>query len=56
MIVIPPDLGRESWSIERNLLRKELKRFVEFADLAVNSGQARKILLPLQEKYQLLEL
>ncbi|MBM0740252.1 DNA phosphorothioation system restriction enzyme [Phormidium sp. CLA17] len=56
MIVIPPDLGRESWSIERNLLRKELQRFVEFADLAVNSGQARKILLPLQEKYQLLEL
>ncbi|MGA7937479.1 MAG: DNA phosphorothioation system restriction enzyme, partial [Kovacikia sp.] len=56
MIVIPPDLGREAWSIERNLLRKELKRFVEFADLAVNSGQARKILLPLQERYQLLEL
>ncbi len=56
MIVIPPDLGRESWSIERNLLRKELQRFVEFADLAVNSGQARKILLRLQEKYQLMEL
>ncbi|WP_416676601.1 DNA phosphorothioation system restriction enzyme [Egbenema bharatensis] len=56
MIVIPPDLGRESWRIERNLLRKELQRFVEFADLAVNSGQARKVLLPLQEKYQLLEL
>ncbi|MEP0912485.1 DNA phosphorothioation system restriction enzyme [Leptolyngbya sp. GB1-A1] len=56
MIVIPPDLGRESWSIERNLLRKELKRFVEFADLAVNSGQARKVLLLLQERYQLLEL
>jgi superfamily II DNA or RNA helicase len=56
MIMMPPDLGRESWNIERSLLRKELKRFVEFADLAVNSGQARKILLPLQEKYQLLEL
>jgi DNA phosphorothioation system restriction enzyme len=56
IIVIPPDLGRESWSIERNLLRKELKRFVEFADLSLNSGQARKVLLPLQEKYQLLEL
>lgn len=56
MIVIPPDLRRKSWSIERNLLRKELKRFVEFADLATNSGSARKILLPLQEKYQLLDL
>ncbi|MGQ9870116.1 helicase-related protein [Leptodesmis sp.] len=56
MIVVPPDLGRESWRIERNLLRKELQRFVEFADLAVNSGQARKVLLPLQERYGLLEL
>ncbi|MEP1076445.1 DNA phosphorothioation system restriction enzyme [Leptolyngbya sp. PL-A3] len=56
MIVVPPDLGRESWTIERNLLRKELKRFVEFADLAINSGAARKVLLSLQEKYQLLDL
>jgi len=56
MIVVPPDLGRESWGIERNLLRKELQRFVEFADLAINSGSARRTLLPLQEKYQLLDL
>lgn len=56
MIVVPPELGRESWSIERNLLRKELQRFVEFADLAINSGSARRVLLPLQEKYQLLDL
>ncbi|MBD1859709.1 DNA phosphorothioation system restriction enzyme [Leptolyngbya sp. FACHB-1624] len=56
MIVIPPNLGRESWNTERSLLRKELRRFIEFADLAINSGQARKILLPLQEKYQLLDL
>lgn len=56
MIVVPPELGRESWNTERSLLRKELQRFIEFADLAINSGQARKILLPLQEKYQLLEL
>lgn len=56
MIVIPPDLGRESWNTERSLLRKELRRFIEFADLAINSGQAGKILLPLQEKYQLLDL
>jgi superfamily II DNA or RNA helicase len=55
MIVVPPDLGREAWNTERSLLRKELQRFVEFADLAINSGQARRILLPLQEKYQLLE-
>ena len=56
MIVVPPDFDRESWNTERNLLKKELRRFIEFADLAVNSGQARQRLLPLQEKYQLLEL
>lgn len=56
MIVIPPDFDRELWNTERNLLKKELRRFAEFADLAINSGQARKVLLPLQEKYQLLEL
>lgn len=56
MIVIPPDFDRELWNTERNLFKKELRRFIEFADLAVNGGQARKRLLPLQEKYQLLEL
>ena len=56
LIVVPPDLGAEFWAIEQKLLRQELKRFVEFADLAINSGSARRILLPLQEKYRLLDL
>jgi DNA phosphorothioation system restriction enzyme len=56
MIVIPPDLGREYWEIERRVLRGELSRFVEFADLALNAGEARKTLYPLQEKYELLDL
>jgi len=56
LIVVPPDLGEEFWAIEQKLLRQELKRFVEFADLAINSGSARRILLPLQEKYRLLDL
>jgi DNA phosphorothioation system restriction enzyme len=56
MIVLPPDLGRESLETERNLLRKELRRFVEFADLADNAGEARVKLLPLQERYGLLDL
>ncbi len=34
MIVLPPDLGRETIDVERNLLKKELQRFVEFANLA----------------------
>ncbi len=56
MIVLPPDLGRETLEIERNLLRKELQRFVEFADLADNAGEARVKLLALQDRYGLLDL
>lgn len=56
MIVVPPDLGSEYWPIERRVLRRELARFVEFADLALNAGEARKALYPLQAKYELLDL
>ena len=56
MIVLPPDLGRETLEIERNFLRKELTRFVEFADLADNAGEARVRLLDLQRRYGLLDL
>ena len=48
MIVMPPELDRQTWEVERNLLRKELRRFVEFADLADNAGEARAKLLTLQ--------
>lgn len=56
MIVLPPDLGRETLEVERNLLKKELKRLLEFADLADNAGQARVKLLTLQKQYGLLDL
>ena len=56
MLVVPPDLGGEYWQIERRVLRGELTRFVEFADLALNAGEARKILYPLQARYDLLDL
>ncbi|HEY9703234.1 MAG TPA: DNA phosphorothioation system restriction enzyme [Allocoleopsis sp.] len=56
MIVLPPDGDRQSVHIERSLLRKELKRFVEFADLADNSGEARIKLLQLQKRYDLLDI
>ena len=52
-IVMPPQLDRDTWQIERNLLRKELKRFIEFADLADNRHEASKILLSLQDSYGL---
>ncbi|BAU66055.1 type III restriction protein res subunit [Stanieria sp. NIES-3757] len=55
MIVMPPDLDRNTWEVERNLLRKELNRFVEFANLASNSSEALNKLLTLQEQYQLLD-
>jgi DNA phosphorothioation system restriction enzyme len=56
MIVLPPDLGRETIEVERNLLRKELKRFLEFADLADNAGEARVKLLQIQQRYGLLDI
>ncbi|MEA5577576.1 DNA phosphorothioation system restriction enzyme [Anabaena sp. UHCC 0451] len=56
MIVLPPDLDREAIEVERNLLRKELRRFVEFADLADNAGEARMQLLALQKRYDLLDI
>jgi len=43
MIVMPPELDRETWEVERNLLRKELRRFVEFADLADNVEKPEEI-------------
>ncbi len=56
MIVLPPNLGRDTMDLERNLLRKELQRFVEFADLADNCGEARVKLLEVQKSYGLLDL
>ncbi|QIZ70307.1 DNA phosphorothioation system restriction enzyme [Oxynema aestuarii AP17] len=55
-IVMPPELDRDAMQVERNFLRKELRRFVEFADLAENAGEARLKLLNLQKKYGLLDL
>ena len=56
MIVLPPELDRNTLEVERNLLRKELRRFVEFADLADNAGEARMKLLALQKRYDLLDI
>lgn len=55
MVVVPPEEAIVGES-ERSLLRKELIRFVEFADLAINSGEARSIILPLQKKFSLMDL
>ncbi|MBE9046926.1 DNA phosphorothioation system restriction enzyme [Pleurocapsales cyanobacterium LEGE 10410] len=52
-IVIPPSLDRETWEIEKNLLRKELQRFLTFAELADNAEEAIAQLLSLQKRYEL---
>jgi DNA phosphorothioation system restriction enzyme len=56
MIVLPPDLDRKTLDVEKNLLKKELRRFVEFADLADNSGEARMKLFDLQKRYGLMDI
>lgn len=53
MIVMPPELDRDTWEVERNLLRKELKRFVEFAQLADNAEEAQGKLLKIHDHYRL---
>ena len=55
MIVVPPKETTNSES-ERNLIKKELRRFVEFADLAQNSGTARAAILELQSQFGLLDI
>jgi hypothetical protein len=37
--------------MERNLLRKELKRFIQFAQLATNAHQATQQIKSILEKY-----
>ena len=52
-IVIPPNLERETWEVEKNLLRKELIRSISFAELADNAEEAISKLLTVQEQYRL---
>ena len=55
MIVVPPKEARLLES-ERTLLRGELERFAEFADLALNAGDARRRLLTLQKEFDLMDI
>jgi DNA phosphorothioation system restriction enzyme len=57
-IVTPPsDLtDTRAFNIDRKLLKRELQRFVEFAGLARNAGQASAVLLPLKKHYNLLDV
>ena len=55
MIVVPPDSACTMPS-ERSLMEKELRRFVEFADLAKNPGEARDVVWELQKKLGLTDI
>ena len=52
-IVLPSHLDRDTWEVEKNLLRKELARLITFAELADNAEAAISKLLQLQEQYDL---
>jgi DNA phosphorothioation system restriction enzyme len=55
MIVVPP-LEAKSSTAERSLIRKELIRFAEFADIALNAGEARSIVFGLQKTFNLMDI
>ena len=55
IIVVPPSDVCE-WDSERTMLSKELRRLAEFADLALNSGQARSKILELQKTFDLMDV
>lgn len=55
MIVVPPREARNS-PAERSLLRKELIRFAEFADIALNAGEARAVVFELQRAFNLMDI
>ncbi len=57
LITVPPEhAGSDTWETERALVRRELLRFVEFADHARNAQTARQLLMPLQHRYHLLDM
>lgn len=51
MIVMPPELDRDTLQVEKSLLQKEFKRFLEFAELAKNGTEACVKLSWLAAKY-----
>jgi DNA phosphorothioation system restriction enzyme len=54
MIVTPPILEGELWEIERHLIKKELRRFTEFAKLANNATEAQNILAIVSQQFGLI--
>jgi len=57
-IVTPPEgnMSLGLFKIEKQLVEKELLRYIEFAQLAINNHQASHELLPLKERFGLLHM
>ena len=56
IIVIPPfseNIDKESWELERKIIKKELKRYKEFAYLALNRMDCLNYIESLEEKYKI---
>lgn len=53
MIVLPPQDSEMDFEIERMLLANEFKRYLEFANLARNRGEAKGLIADYQQKYGL---
>lgn len=47
-------LDAKTFNIERNMLKRELDRFTEFADLALNGPEAHEVLNEIKKNYNLL--
>lgn len=61
LIAVPPegwvpDRDGPSWNSERGIIRRELQRFAEFADLAINKHEALDVIWSLAKRYDLLDL
>ena len=59
LITVPGEgHGRDDagWEAERGIVQREIQRLLEFADNSLSANEARKQLLPLQMRYELLDL
>jgi superfamily II DNA or RNA helicase len=58
LITVPPlpdYLDKDALSAERSILRRELKRFVEFSDSAQNTQQAYDVIWHLADQFEILD-
>ena len=55
MIVVPPLEAKDS-EVERSMLRKELVRFNEFAQISLNAGEAEGVVFELKKRFELMDI